>query len=80
MYKPYELKRIEIVAELFVNLGFDRIIRFDCLEPEYAALKKIFKLNTQPEYLGLIALSAGVIDFQLGLGGAERFWKTLSES
>ena len=71
-------ERIEIIADLFCKLGFDKIVRFDLLEPEYVALKKIHGKNVEPEYLGLIALSAGAIDFQLGMGGAERFWSTLS--
>jgi len=62
-------ERIEILADLFCKLGFDKIVQFDLLEPEYAALKKIRSKNVEPEYLGLIALSAGTIDFQLGVGG-----------
>jgi len=71
-------ERIEVIADLFCKLGFDKIVQFDLLEPEYDALKKIHRKNVEPEYLGLIALSAGAIDFQLGVGGAERFWSTLS--
>jgi len=71
-------ERIEIIADLFCNLGFDKIVQFDLLEPEYTGLKKIRSKNVEPEYLGLIALSAGTIDFQLGVGGAERFWSMLS--
>jgi len=71
-------ERIKIIADLFCKLGFDKIVQFDLLEPEYTALKKIHSKNVEPEYLGLIALSAGTIDFQLGAGGAERFWSTLS--
>jgi len=71
-------ERIKIIADLSCKLGFDKIVQFDLLEPEYAALKKIHRKNVEPEYLGLIALSAGTIDFQLRAGGAERFWNTLS--
>ena len=71
-------ERIEVIADLFCKLGFDKIVQFDLLEPEYDALKKIHDKNVGPEYLGFIALSAGAIDFQLGAGGAERFWSTLS--
>ncbi|MEM0489171.1 MAG: N-glycosylase/DNA lyase [Candidatus Bathyarchaeia archaeon] len=73
-------ERVNRIADLLSRLGFDGIIKFDCYEPEYIALKKIFNLNIEPKFLGLIALSAGTIDFQLGFGGAERFWGVLHET
>ena len=73
----FNLQRVDVVAELLSKLGFDGIARLDRHEPEYTALKKIFSLNVEPKFLGLIALSAGLIDFQLGYGGAECFWDTL---
>ncbi|MCS7112834.1 MAG: hypothetical protein RMJ00_03600 [Nitrososphaerota archaeon] len=73
--------RIEIIAELFSRLGFDGITCFVYLEPEYLALKKVYEeFNVQPRFLNLIALSAGTIDFQLGFGGADRFWNALYET
>lgn len=73
-------ERVDRIADLISKLGFDGIIKFDYYEPEYTALKKIFSLNIEPKFLGLIALSAGTLDFQLGSGGAERFWSVLYET
>lgn len=78
--QPLNYERVDVIAELISKLGFDGIVKFDYHEPEYTALKKIFNLKTEPKFLGLIALSAGTIDFQLGFGGAERFWDALYET
>jgi len=71
--------RIETIAELFCKLGFKNIVKFDVHEPEYIALKEIYDRGVKPEYLGLIAICTGVIDFQLGSGGAETLWLSLSQ-
>ncbi len=74
------LERVKIISDLLSSLGFNGIVRFDTLEPEYRALKTLYERGVEPAYLGLIAVSAGVIDFQLGAGGAERFWSTLVDA
>lgn len=71
--------RVRVVADLFSELGFDGIVRFDMLEPEYHALKALYERGVRPEFLGLIAVCTGVIDFQLGRGGADKLWATLAE-
>jgi len=70
-------ERARVITDLFSSLGFNRIVKFDMLEPEFHALKTLYRSGVKPEYLGLIAVCMGVIDFQLGFGGADRFWKTL---
>jgi len=72
-------ERARVIADLFSSLGFNRIVKFDMLEPEFHALKNLQKSGVRPSYLGLIAICTGVIDFQLGLGGADRLWETLAE-
>ena len=47
------------------------------LEPEFHALKTLYRSGVKPKYLGLIAACTGVIDFHLGFGDADRLWKTL---
>lgn len=74
------LERVNIVSDLLSRLGFDGIVGFDSLEPEYRALKTLYEQGVEPAYLGLVAICMGVIDFQLGAGGAERFWSTLVET
>jgi len=49
------------------------------LEPEYHALKTIYERGVRPEFLGLIAVCMGVVDFQLGRGGADKLCATLAE-
>ena len=72
-------KRARVIADLFSSLGFNRTVKFDMLEPEFHALKTLYRSGVKPKYLGLIAVCTGVIDFQLGFGGADRLWKTLVE-
>ena len=72
-------ERAKIIADLFCSLGFNRIVKFDMLEPEFHALKTLRKSGVKPRYLGLIAVCMGVIDFQLGFGGADRLWEALAE-
>jgi N-glycosylase/DNA lyase len=70
-------ERVNVIADLFCNLGLDKIARFDRLEPEYQALKILHERGIKPPYLSLISICTGVIDFKLGPGGAERLWATL---
>ena len=72
-------ERVVVISDLFCDLGFDNIVKFDVLEPEFHTLKRLFESGVRCEYLGLVAVSAGSIDFQLGLGGAEKFWSLLNE-
>jgi DNA-(apurinic or apyrimidinic site) lyase len=72
-------ERVKVVANLFNGLGFERIVKFDMLEPEYHALRTLRDRGVRPEYSSLIAVCTGVIDFQLGRGGAEKLWATLAE-
>jgi len=72
-------ERARIIADLFCSLGFNKIVKFDMLEPEFHALKTLHKSGVKARYLGLIAVCTGVIDFQLGFGGADRLWETLAE-
>jgi N-glycosylase/DNA lyase len=70
-------ERVDVIAELFCNMGLDKIARFDRLEPEFQALKALYERGIKPPYLSLISICTGVIDFNLGAGGAERLWATL---
>lgn len=72
------LERVKVIADLFCELGLDKIVKFDMLEPEYQALKAIRERGVKPEFLGLISICTGIIDFQLGHGGADNFWATLA--
>jgi len=73
------LERVRVISDLFCDLGLDGIIKFDKLEPEYRALRALREMGVSPPFLGLIAVCTGIIDFQLGRGGAERLWSTLAE-
>ena len=72
-------ERAGAITDLFCSLGFNNIVKFDMLEPEFHALKTLHENGVKPKYLGLIAVCTGVIDFQLGFGGADRLWETLVE-
>jgi len=72
-------ERVRVISNLFCDLGFNGIVKFDKLEPEYRALKVLHERKVSPSFLGLISICTGVIDFQLGYGGAEKLWSTLVE-
>jgi len=55
-------ERARVIADLFCSLGFNRIIKFDMLEPKFHTLKTLHKSGVKPRYLGLIAVCARVID------------------
>lgn len=73
-------ERVNIIADLLSKLGFDVIAKFDTFEPEYRVLKILHDRGVTPPYLGLIAVCAGVIDYQLRAGGSDKFWATLLET
>ena len=77
--ETFSPERANVITDLLCSLGFNRIVKFDMLEPEFHALKTLHESGVEPKYLGLIAVCTGVIDFQLGFGGADRLWKTLVE-
>ncbi|MEM0035067.1 MAG: N-glycosylase/DNA lyase [Desulfurococcus sp.] len=72
-------ERVNVIADLLSKLGFNGIARFDKFEPEYRVLKILYERGVKPPYLGLIAVCAGVIDYQLKAGGSDKFWATLLE-
>ena len=74
------MDRVRVLGSLLSELGFDGIVRFDLKEPEYKALNRLFSDGVSPKILGLVSIVAGSIDYQLGAGGAERFWSSLVES
>ncbi|MCD6444847.1 N-glycosylase/DNA lyase [Candidatus Bathyarchaeota archaeon] len=71
--------RVEAVAEAFSLMGYEGLIRFDSKEPEYATIKTLYEHGLSPEFLALTVVCAGVNDFQLGAGGAEAYWSSLTE-
>jgi len=71
------IDRINKLSHVLASLGFDNIIKFDLYEPEYRVLKRIYEAGIEPRYLALIAILAGINDYQLGKGGAEVYWETL---
>jgi len=69
-------ERINTIAKLLSELGFDGIIEFDKRDPGYKMLKLIARMR-EIEGVYAIALCAGINDFQLLKGGAEEYWHTL---
>lgn len=69
--------RVDNIAKALVHLGFDNLLKFDFTEPEYQTFIKIKDKIKDSKNLALIGICAGIIDYQLTLGGADVFWKTL---
>lgn len=67
--------RVEKVADAISSLGWNKIVEFDVEEPEYKCLHSIKEICT-PDNLTLIAICAGLVDYQLA-GDAYQFWRSL---
>jgi len=69
--------RIKAIADVFASLEWEGIIKFDLKEPEYLCFYKL-KPKADFTHLCLIAICAGIIDYQLA-GDAYLFWRTLRD-
>ena len=73
-----DYERITKVGEAIGKLGYQLFVNLDLKEPEYNCLKWLYQEKTNnPNITLLTGLSAAIIDYQLGKGGAEVFWATL---
>ncbi|MGQ4916065.1 MAG: N-glycosylase/DNA lyase [Candidatus Asgardarchaeia archaeon] len=70
------LERVRAIADAFANLGFEGISKFDKTEPEFKILTRLAKKEDEST-LYAISICAGLVDYQLLKGGAERLWSTL---
>jgi len=68
--------RIRVLGGCFATLGFDVFRRFDMNEPEFKALEVISKFEDEGA-LYCIGICSGINDYQLGHGGADRYWSEL---
>ena len=68
--------RVRVLGECFAALGFDVFRRFDMNEPEFKALEVISKSEDEGT-LYCIGICSGINDYQLGPGGADRYWSEL---
>ena len=73
-------ERIRRVSEAFALLGFDGIVAFDRVEPEFRVLSTIYGRGCPKNFLYAIAICCGLCDYQLGYGGAEKYWSSLLEA
>jgi len=71
-------RRIEAVAEALSDMGWEAFTLLDRVEPEYEVLRKLHEGSGVRAVL-LVGMGAAIVDFQLGAGGAEEFWRCLSE-
>lgn len=77
--KAINKNRIKELVGVFEELGYDKILLFDRKEPEYKFIENLHSKNVRAKYASLLGVVAGVLDFQLSKGGAEKFWKELLE-
>lgn len=69
--------RVERVADALSLLGWEGFVRLDRAEPEYRVLSRLYWAVKDVRTVLLIGIGAAVVDYQLGAGGAPRFWSEL---
>ncbi|MHA1377409.1 MAG: hypothetical protein ACTSRG_03395 [Candidatus Helarchaeota archaeon] len=72
-------ERIIKVANALIALNFKNILKFDLNEPKYLKFTFLKNKVKDPKYLFLIGICAGINDYQLGTGRAQKFWRTLKD-
>jgi len=84
LYKFLPLKinegRVRVVGEAVGDIGWDGFLRLDMREPEFRVLSEIYHRVGDSRVVVVLGLAAGIVDFQLGPGGAPRFWNTLLQT
>ncbi|OYT57488.1 MAG: hypothetical protein B6U76_00860 [Desulfurococcales archaeon ex4484_217_2] len=72
--------RVGVVGEVIGDIGWEGFLRFDMREPEFRVLSEIYRRVGDSRVVVVLGLAAGIVDFQLGPGGAPRFWNTLLQT
>jgi len=66
------------VAKALSDMGWETFPLLDRVEPEYEVLRRLYESSGVRATL-VVGMGAAIVDFQLGAGGAEEFWRCLSE-
>lgn len=67
----------EQVVDAIGDLGFESFVLLDRAEPEFKAFASLLSKQVKPELAALLGVSTGLVDYQLGEGGATRLWQEL---
>lgn len=70
--------RVDAVSEAIAGIGYEGIVAFNQLEPEYSTIKRLYREFEDTDLLQLLVTCATTQDFQLN-GDAQAFWQTLTE-
>lgn len=68
--------RIDAVATVLAELGYDGLTAFDRTEPEYSTLESLYERFSSPAHVKLVGILAGSQDYFLN-GTAQEFWQQL---
>ena len=81
MFRFFSLRidedRVRVVGEAVGDIGWDGFLRLDMREPEFKVLSEIYRRIGDSRVVVVLGLATGIVDFQLGPGGAPRLWNTL---
>lgn len=81
MFRFFSLRidenRARVVGEAVGDIGWEGFLHLDMREPEFKALSEIYRRIGDSRVVVVLGLATGIVDFQLGPGGAPRLWNTL---
>jgi len=69
--------RVRVVGEVIGDIGWKGFLRLDMREPEFKVLSEIYRRVGDSRVVVVLGLATGIVDFQLGSGGAPKLWNTL---
>lgn len=63
------------VVDAIAELGLKSFILLDRAEPEFKTFEFLLSKGIRPQFVALLRVCTGLIDYQLAEGGATRLWK-----
>lgn len=72
--------KVDVFSTLFSEAGYGFFVNFDRVEPEYRVLSRVYDTWKDARFPLVLGIGAALIDYQLPVGGAERFWREFEET